>query len=126
MAVEDGAVLGIILGSLYRSPFSSLRNRKSQISTMLHLYESLRKRRTTTNVQGSAQNRVLYHMTPGPERDVRDEALRNINWLNPHDKCDWNWGDLQYQKNLMGFDAVADAITQFERWARKQMLEIPD
>lgn len=125
MAVEDGAVLGIILGSLYRSPFFSPRDRKSHLSTMLRLYESLRKHRTTTNVQGSAQNRILYHMIPGPEGDVRDEALRKINWLNPQDKCEWNWGDLQYQKNLMGFDAVTDAATQFNNWAKKQMSEVP-
>ena len=47
MAVEEGAALGILVGSLSQS---RLEDRKAHVPETLQLYEAMRKRRTTTNV----------------------------------------------------------------------------
>lgn len=53
MAVEDGAVIGTLLGRLQAclGPVQDSQ-RPEIVSELLKLYEELRKRRTTTNVQG--------------------------------------------------------------------------
>jgi salicylate hydroxylase len=57
MAVEDGAAIGILIGSLSQS---RLQDREAHIPEILRLYEAMRKRRTTTNVQGAIENRHLF------------------------------------------------------------------
>lgn len=54
MAIEDGAALGILMGSLSQS---RLENRKKRPPEILRVYEAMRKRRTTTIVQGAIENR---------------------------------------------------------------------
>ena len=80
------------------------------------MYESLRKDRTTVNVQGAIQNRVLYHMEDGPESEARNEAFKNVDWEDPESEFEFGWGNLGYLKRLMGFDTVADAKRCFEKW----------
>ena len=112
MAVEDGAVLGVLLGQLNNCS-TSKPGVKKRISSLLKLYETLRKRRTTTITQGSIQNRTLFHMVDGPEQVQRDGALSEVDWVHP---CVWQWGDIEYQKKLNGFDAVSDARKAFAAW----------
>ncbi|KAL1981392.1 hypothetical protein VTN96DRAFT_2735 [Rasamsonia emersonii] len=116
MAVEDGAALGVLLGRLSKSPFVKPADRSSKIPGVLKLYESLRKKRTTVNVQGAIQNQEMYHMADGPECDARNEAFAKVDWNDPQSKFKWGWGNLGYLKELMGFDTIADAAQQFDEW----------
>ena len=117
MAVEDGAVLGVLLGMLSRSLSPSKPQAPS--SAVLGLYESLRKQRTSVNVQGAIQNRELYHMPDGPEREARDAALMAVDWDDANGHCKWIWGDIGYQKDLLAFDVVKEARKQFHIWQKK-------
>jgi salicylate hydroxylase len=55
MAVEDGAVLGTLLTRLHESELPDPS--AEHLSAMLRLYETLRKSRTTLQVQGAIKNR---------------------------------------------------------------------
>jgi salicylate hydroxylase len=111
MAVEDGAVLGELLGMLSKQSTSS--DTSQHIPSLLHLYESLRKSRTTLNVQGAVANRTMFHMEDGKEQEARDRALRNTDWRTG---CECYWADIDYQKKLLAWDAVRNSKYAFEKW----------
>ena len=113
MAAEDGATLGILLGLLSKSLAIDPSNRRSRIPEVLKLYESMRKRRTTTNVAGAVQNRKLYHLKDGPECEERDAELRQMDWSDPKRQSSWGWCDSTYMHDLMGFNTIADAKKRF-------------
>lgn len=115
MAVEDGAVLGIQIGSLSQS---TLEDRKGHVPKVLRLYEAMRKRRTTTNVQGAIENRQLFQMADEREVEIRNSELLDADLTDINKKCRWGYADLSYQKQLMGFDTINDAREQFEHWIR--------
>lgn len=116
MAVEDGAVLGKLLGLLHKSRLRD--DNKNSIPKILGLYESLRKTRTTTNVQGANSNRVSYHLPDGPLQQERDASLsrgvRSRTGVRTH------FADLEYLRSLLAFDAVGEAIQAFEKWQVSQ------
>lgn len=116
MAVEDGAVLGRLLGRLqnYEMHDGSRLNMKDLAPELLVLFEKLRKSRTAVNVKGATQMRTFYHLPDGPLQEERDNLLQDLDLLSS--ACKWNWGDAEYQRALMGFDSVADAAEQFDRW----------
>lgn len=108
MAVEDGAVLAKLLGRyLYASKAGK------PVSEVLKLYESLRKSRTTANVQGAVNNRHLFHMPDGPEQVHRDEELMASTYCRP---SEYTWLDPQYNMDMLGFDAVKDSEIVIEKW----------
>jgi len=113
MAVEDGAVLGYLLGQL-ATKSSTNSTREDQVSGVLELYEKLRKSRTTINVLGAVTNRTYFHLKDGPEQEERDAALANVDWF--HGTAKWKWIDSRYQEELLGFDALKDAEVAFEKW----------
>lgn len=121
MAVEDGAVFGHLLGKLQKYDTQNNRrlNKKVLIPELLVLYEKLRKSRTAVNVQGAVQMRTFYHLSDGPLQEERDNLLQDLDLSSS--SCKWNWGDAEYQKALMGFDSVADAAEQFDRWIECQV-----
>ncbi|KAH0830981.1 3-hydroxybenzoate 6-hydroxylase 1 [Fonsecaea pedrosoi] len=108
MAVEDGAVLGFLLGQV-AAPGS-----EDHISAVLKLYEKLRKSRTTINVLGAVTNRKYFHLHDGPEQEERDATLASIDWY--HCQTEWKWIDSRYQEDLLGFDALKDAQDAFGEW----------
>ncbi|KAJ4194769.1 hypothetical protein NW759_016485 [Fusarium solani] len=116
MAVEDGAVLGKLLGLLTKSQLHD--GGKNHIPEIVRLYESLRKTRTTTNVQGANSNRVSYHLPDGPLQQERDASLsrgvRSLTGVRTH------FADLEYLRSLLAFDAVGEAIQAFEKWQASQ------
>lgn len=110
MAVEDGAVIGFLLGRLQSNPaLWSEEGNKDAITTTLKLYESLRKQRTTVNVLGAVQARVFYHLSDGSEQLERDRLLSELPHSRWESHCKWNWGDAEYQQALLGFDPLSDA-----------------
>lgn len=120
MAVEDGLVLGTLLGRLQSDlQRGQEANKEVAVHDVLKLYEQLRKRRTTTNTRGSVQCQDFYHVVDGDEQKYRDEILerftRSGEWPRA---CKWNWGDAAYQKSLLGFDAMEHALFQYDDWRR--------
>ena len=113
MAVEDGAALGILIGSLSQS---QLADRKTHVPNILRVYEAMRKRRTTTNVQGAIENRHLFQMADEREVEDRNRELKNADLTDIGKDCRWGYADLRYQKQLMGFDTIKDAREQFQAW----------
>jgi salicylate hydroxylase len=110
MAVEDGAVIGFLLGRLQSNPaLWSEESGKDAITTTLKLYEKLRKQRTTVNVLGAVQARVFYHLPDGSEQLERDRLLSELPESRWESRSKWNWGDAEYQQALLGFDTLADA-----------------
>lgn len=103
MAVEDGAVLGGLLGKL---------EDRSQLGPLLATYESLRKKRTTRIVQESTHQRDVFHLPSGKEQEDRDRILladeRKPSFPN-------KWRDLEMQKFLFAYDAFAEVEAA---WAR--------
>jgi salicylate hydroxylase len=77
MAVEDGAIIGQLLGRLNqisRNSNITRHNLQGRINSALQLYEHCQKKRTTINVQGALNNRHFYHMSDGEEQRLRDHC----------------------------------------------------
>ncbi|KAL4933073.1 putative monooxygenase [Aspergillus undulatus] len=66
-SLEDGAVLGGLLGHL---------TDKSQLPSILKLYESLRKNRGEAIVRETFKQRHDFHLPDGPEQETRDRIFR--------------------------------------------------
>lgn len=112
MAVEDGAVLGKLLGLLEHSPKSGS---PESISQVLRLYESLRKSRTALNVAGASSNRKWYHVADGPEQEARDAEM-----AGEAPSTGWRWMDPEYREELLGHDAVAEAVKTSGTWEQDE------
>ncbi|TFY56669.1 hypothetical protein EVG20_g8838, partial [Dentipellis fragilis] len=67
LAVEDAAVLGTLFSHL-RSP--------DQIATLLYAYQDLRQERSGILNELELSNAGLCWFAPGPERDARNESMR--------------------------------------------------
>ncbi|KAI1659830.1 FAD/NAD(P)-binding domain-containing protein [Daldinia decipiens] len=65
-AIEDGAVLGRLLGYIQS---------KEQIGKVLRMYEQLRKPRGDAIVKETFGQRDVFHMIDGPRQRARDELL---------------------------------------------------
>ncbi|EQB54277.1 hypothetical protein CGLO_05915 [Colletotrichum gloeosporioides Cg-14] len=113
MASEDGAVLGKLLGLLHKSKLPD----KQYIPDVLKLYESLRKSRTTTNVQGAVSNRSTYHLPDGPQQQWRDACLAAAN-LYPV-QTEFKIADEGYKTDMLGSDSVRECASAFENWVEK-------
>lgn len=119
MAVEDGAVLGKLLG-LLGSNSKNIGWVRENIPEMLKLYETLRKSRTTLNVQGAVANKLWYHLADGPQQEARDTAL-----ATGPDTTGWSWISADYQEALVGFDSLADSKKMFQEWLRTKKSATP-
>ncbi|EXJ55608.1 hypothetical protein A1O7_08536 [Cladophialophora yegresii CBS 114405] len=118
MAVEDGLVLGLLLARLQSTTTERLPDKRtSYINSILLLFESLRKKRTTTNVKGAIANRYMFHMHDSPEQEARDRELAEADWEKP---SRWIWADIGYQRKMLGFDSVADTNRAFEVWLEEE------
>ena len=110
MAVEDGAVLGRLLGLFARKDVP-----KTSLPALLRVYQDVRKERAQTTVKTADQNRVLFHMVDGPEQEARDRLLTDYDWWSDEQSFPWVWGDLPYLHELYGFDALKSADEAFAR-----------
>lgn len=109
MAVEDGAVLGRLLGLFNSTPTAGI-----SVTHVLDLYERLRKSRTTTSVQGAVSNRRMYHMPDGVQQVERDAELEAADYSKP---SLYRWLDPEYNRDMLGFDVVMDCEKAFETLA---------
>lgn len=106
MAVEDGAVLGGLLGRLEDG---------SQLKGLLATYESLRKKRTTRIVLGSTDHRDVFHLHDGKKQEDRDAIL-----LGDERKAGSpnKWRDPDFQRFMFGYDAFAEVETAWAKLKR--------
>lgn len=111
MALEDGLTLGHLLGCLQQSKAQlSARQREERLEELLHLFESLRKYRTSLNQKGSQSNQFWYQTNGKEQMEHRNQVFRAADGLGD---CQWKGADAKYQKELLGFDAqqaVLDAL----------------
>jgi salicylate hydroxylase len=113
MAVEDGAILGVMLGQLNRAMLDESiaeTDLATAVPEVLQRYESSQKRRTTINVQGAVDNRRFFHMEDGPEQEERDELLKRHTWME--ETSEYKWCDMPYNRALMDVDVVREASEQ--------------
>lgn len=124
MAVEDGAVIGKLLGLLrahYLNPTNSgsdpsISTRSSAqdlTAAVLTLYEKCRKARTARNVQGAIMNRKLFHIADGLLQMIRDFVL---GYAGVTRKSDWTWLSSFRQGQTLGLDVLEDCEKVFEEW----------
>ncbi|KAK7958663.1 hypothetical protein PG988_013511 [Apiospora saccharicola] len=117
MAVEDAAVLGLLLArSLEKGLPADTVEKRDYLSALLQLYQDLRKRRTETNVAGAVHTQHYYHLADGEEQHRRDAELEGLAGTGWQGACSFNWGDAEYQRSLLGFDVIADSKEKFEDW----------
>lgn len=95
-AVEDAAVLGIVLSRIQS---------KDEIPTALKAYELARKERAEKVQNTAGHTRTILHMLDGPEQMKRDQAFANValGGENPDP-----WGDPAAQRFLWSFDVEED------------------
>jgi salicylate hydroxylase len=91
IAVKDEAALGILIGSLSQS---TLEDRKAHVPKVLQLYKAMRKRRTTTNVQETIENRQLFQMADEGEVEIQNKELLDVDLVDINKKCRWGYADL--------------------------------
>lgn len=94
MAIEDGAVLGLLMGRL---------TMPSQLPDILVIYEALRKSRSTTVVKASSDNQGIFHMRDGDRQRERDRQLLEYQ-DHPFDGYPNKWRDPKFQAWLWGYD----------------------
>ncbi|KAL5114943.1 hypothetical protein ACEQ8H_007190 [Pleosporales sp. CAS-2024a] len=70
-SMEDGAVLGLVLGPQY------LKDR-SQLPRILRLFEQLRKARGENIARETFKQRRVFHMRNGPEQQQRDSLMLSM------------------------------------------------
>ncbi|RAL12847.1 FAD/NAD(P)-binding domain-containing protein [Aspergillus homomorphus CBS 101889] len=120
MAVEDGAVLGRLLG-LLQSHLSQLdletreKAAADSISPVLKLYESLRRGPTTRKVRAARINRSLLHIPDGILQRVRDFGL---GYAGVTYESDWTWAFSYMMRQTLGPDVIRDCEIAFEEWVR--------
>ncbi|KAJ5115095.1 hypothetical protein NUU61_000854 [Penicillium alfredii] len=103
-AIEDGAVLGVVLSRL---PDTS----PESINKALRVYEKVRKNRAETLVEMAAASGRTLHLGDGAakaERDRQFAALREGKGPVP-DK----WADADVQRKIYGFDCTKEAEHHF-------------
>ncbi|KAL1856455.1 hypothetical protein Daus18300_010722 [Diaporthe australafricana] len=113
MAVEDGAVLGYLLGSLVEDCRRLPESAHGQVNSLLQVYEKLRKLRTATNVKGAEANRYMFHLEDGDEQQRRDAELK------AHDSIRtsrWRWADPTARDELLGHDVIAECERECNAW----------
>jgi salicylate hydroxylase len=105
MAIEDGAVLGIVLRKM------SAKDPET-INRTLQVYEDLRKDRTMTLVEMAAASGRALHLGEGKAKEERDkqfEELKKKKGAVP-DK----WADAEVQKMIYGHDCMKIAEESYE------------
>ncbi|KAM5358691.1 hypothetical protein ACJZ2D_015082 [Fusarium nematophilum] len=119
MAAEDGIVLGNLLGLLNRSELYTSQG-NGLIPEVLKIYESLRKARTTLNVQGAKSNQYAFHLPDGPLQEARDASLLSSG--KDALVSSFNFANMDYMRAMLGFDAVAESFQAFRQWEAKSSL----
>ncbi|POR37615.1 Aromatic-ring hydroxylase-like protein [Tolypocladium paradoxum] len=115
MCVEDGLVLGNLLGRMAErvNSGSSRGTLKSGIPAVLESYESIRHARTTRIVSQSRLAGIYSELPRGPAQRARDaEAL---DYDERSCISNWPWIDSRWNRELLAYRAGDVAEREFER-----------
>ncbi|KAK2028784.1 FAD binding domain-containing protein [Colletotrichum zoysiae] len=104
-AVEDGAVLGLLLGHL---------TSKSQLPKALKLYERLRKARGESIARETFKQRDDFHLFDGPEQEARDQIFLSQLGKEPEGAFPSRWTCPEVQPWLYGYDAYKEVEKAME------------
>ncbi|KAI0397102.1 hypothetical protein F5Y17DRAFT_31249 [Xylariaceae sp. FL0594] len=98
-AIEDGAVLGLLLGAIQT---------REQLPKALQMYQSLRKARGDAIAKEAFKQRDAFHMSNGPDQEARDEVF--LSQLGKEVKAPFpsRWTCPQVQSWLYGYDAYQE------------------
>jgi len=107
IAVEDGGVLGGLLGKL---------EDRSQLQGLLRVYEEMRKSRTTRIVTGSTDMRNILHLHDG-ERQKRRDAMLLADDVRPGFPNKWR--DPAFRNFMFGYDGAREVEIAWERFRGK-------
>ncbi|KAJ6780591.1 hypothetical protein PWT90_07118 [Aphanocladium album] len=122
IAVEDGAALGILLNRYNATKNAENQSEQNQqIARLLRLYQDLRKSRAEILVTGATDTRYYYHLPDGPAQASRDEALAGLADMSWEGPCEFDWGDAEFQRNLLSFDIVSHMAQGTKNWDEKIM-----
>ncbi|KAJ7619762.1 hypothetical protein DFH06DRAFT_1010944 [Mycena polygramma] len=113
MAVEDAAVLGILLEHI---------SHRGQLGTLLHAYQEIRYTRTRETQIAALANHHIFHLEDSPAQQARDESMRaamETALARERGECaddaEGNanvWADRRKSQSQFGYDAEAEA----QRW----------
>ncbi|KAI2634039.1 hypothetical protein GGS21DRAFT_519742 [Xylaria nigripes] len=98
-AMEDGAVLGLLLGSI---------KTRDQLPKALRMYQELRKARGEAIVKETYDQRAAFHMPNGPEQEARDELFLSQLGKELKGPFPYRWTCPQVQPWLFGYDAYRE------------------
>lgn len=102
MAIEDAAALAQAI---------SMIGMKSELSTALDVFQTIRVSRANQMQEASLINGKLWHFADGPEQEARDEAMRpEVDGLH-FDESPNQWSDPVTQAWCYGYDAE-DAVAK--------------
>lgn len=97
-AIEDGAVLGLLLAPEY---FAS----KQQLPEALHLFQQLRKARGEGIARETFKQRKDFHLRDGPEQALRDATMLKQLGKPPEAAFPSRWTCPEVQPWLYGYNA---------------------
>ena len=106
-SIEDGAVLGELLGAI---------NSKAQLPQALRLYETLRKERGEAIVRETFKQRHDFHLPDGPEQEARDVIFKShLEKQSAQGAFPSRWTCPEVQPWLYGYDAVQEVHKALQR-----------
>ncbi|KAI1421928.1 hypothetical protein F5Y12DRAFT_765412 [Xylaria sp. FL1777] len=98
-AIEDGAVLGLLLGSIQS---------REQLPKALRMYQELRKSRGDAIAKETFKQRDSFHMHNGAEQEARDELFLSQLGKEPAAPFPSRWTCPQVQPWIYGYDAYQE------------------
>ncbi|KAG5660940.1 hypothetical protein KAF25_002583, partial [Fusarium avenaceum] len=98
-AIEDGAVLGLLLGAL---------SRKADLPEALSRYQQLRKLRGDSIVKETFKQRDSFHLEDGPEQEARDAIFLSLLGKEVQAPFPSRWTCPEVQPWLYGYDAFKE------------------
>ncbi|CAD6587330.1 MAG: hypothetical protein CYPHOPRED_003897 [Cyphobasidiales sp. Tagirdzhanova-0007] len=108
MAIEDAAVLGIVLSR--QEPFKRVDERRRFVGDRLELYQQARWARATEVQDRSTLNGRIWHYPDGPDQEARDAGMAASLGNEHYIRCTNQWSDPSTQVWLYGHDAEAEAL----------------
>ena len=102
-ALEDGAVLGVLLGKVRRE------GKATQLRKVARIYQSLRRDRGAEIQKESFAQREAFHLPDGKAQVARDAAMLASLGRQPGEGFPSRWTCPRVQGFLYGYDAYAEA-----------------
>jgi salicylate hydroxylase len=104
-AVEDGAVLGLLLGYM---------TRREELPKALHTYQRLRKARGDAIARETFKQREAFHLPDGPAQEARDRIFLSQLDRPLRSPFPSRWTCPEVQPWLYGYDAFQEVRSAVE------------